>query len=85
MPTNLHIDTALLNQAKLLGHHRTKRDAVNEALREYVEYRKRLEAEGDSGPSIPQKGVLSRMIAGITDENRPLQEEWDDPVGRERW
>lgn len=49
MPTNLHIDTALLDQAKLLGHHRTKRDAVNEALREYIECRKRREAVGAFG------------------------------------
>jgi Arc/MetJ family transcription regulator len=44
MPTNLHIDSGLLEQAQLLGHHRTKRETVNEALREYVQYRKRIEA-----------------------------------------
>jgi len=27
-----------------LGHHRTKRETVNEALREYIQYRKRLQA-----------------------------------------
>ena len=44
MPTNLHIDSDLLDQAKRLGHHRTKRETVDEALREYVQYRKRVQA-----------------------------------------
>jgi len=44
MPTNLHIDSDLLEQAKRLGHHRTKRETVDEALREYIQYRKRVEA-----------------------------------------
>ena len=33
MPTNLHIDTGLLEQAQRLGRHRTKRETVNEAER----------------------------------------------------
>ena len=36
MATNLGIDTALLNEALKIGKHRTKKSAVNEALREYV-------------------------------------------------
>jgi Arc/MetJ family transcription regulator len=44
MPTNLHIDSGLLEQAQRLGNHRTKRETVNEALREYIQYRKRVEA-----------------------------------------
>lgn len=44
MPTNLHIDSNLLEKAQRLGHHRTKRETVNEALREYIERRKRMEA-----------------------------------------
>jgi len=44
MPTNLHIDSDLLEQAKRLGHHRTKRETVDEALREYIQYRKRVES-----------------------------------------
>jgi Arc/MetJ family transcription regulator len=36
VPTNLAIDDQLLEQAKALGKHRTKREAVNVALREYV-------------------------------------------------
>ena len=44
MPTNLHIDSRLLEQAQRLGNHRTKRETVNEALREYIQYRKRVQA-----------------------------------------
>lgn len=40
MPTNLSIDDDLLNEARALGGHRTKKDTVNEALREYVLKRK---------------------------------------------
>jgi Arc/MetJ family transcription regulator len=41
MPTNLHIDSDLLEQAQRLGHHRTKRETVDEALREYIQFRKK--------------------------------------------
>lgn len=44
MPTNLAIDDDLLEEALRRGGHRTKKATVNEALREYVERRKRLEA-----------------------------------------
>lgn len=40
MATNLSIDDQLLEQARSLGHHRTKRETVNEALREYVDRRR---------------------------------------------
>jgi Arc/MetJ family transcription regulator len=36
MPTNLSIDDALLKRAQKLGKHATKRQTVDEALREYV-------------------------------------------------
>lgn len=42
MPTNLAIDDDLLNEALRIGGHRTKRETVNEALREYIRMRKRL-------------------------------------------
>lgn len=42
MPTNLAIDDDLIEKAKKLGGHRTKRAAVNEALLEYVRMKKRL-------------------------------------------
>ena len=44
MPTNLSIDQELLNEANRIGAHRTKRSAVNEALREYIERHKRRQA-----------------------------------------
>jgi len=34
--TNLSLDDELIERAKRLGKHRTKREAVDEALREYV-------------------------------------------------
>lgn len=37
MTTNLSIDNRLLEGARLLGHHRTKRETVNQALRAYVD------------------------------------------------
>jgi hypothetical protein len=39
--TNLHIDEKLLAQALKAGGHKTKRDTVNDALREYVQHRER--------------------------------------------
>jgi Arc/MetJ family transcription regulator len=40
MPTNLAIDDRLLNEALEIGGERTKKDAVTQALREYVQHRK---------------------------------------------
>ena len=36
MPTNLDLDDELIDHAKRVGNHRSKKDAVNAALREYV-------------------------------------------------
>lgn len=43
MPTNLAIDDELLEQALAVGGYKTKRQTVNEALREFIQRRKRLE------------------------------------------
>ena len=43
MPTNLAIDDRLLDQARTIGGYRTKRETVNEALREFIQRRQRLE------------------------------------------
>jgi Arc/MetJ family transcription regulator len=43
MLTNLAIDDQLLEQARTVGGYRTKRETVNEALREFIERRQRLE------------------------------------------
>ena len=40
MVTNVDIDENLLKEAKVLGHHKTKKAVVNEALAEYVRIRK---------------------------------------------
>jgi Arc/MetJ family transcription regulator len=41
MPTNLAIDDRLLDQAKSVGGYKTKRETVNEALREFIQRRQR--------------------------------------------
>ena len=43
MPTNLAIDDDLLNEALQVGGRKTKRETVNDALREFIERRRRLE------------------------------------------
>ena len=40
MPTNLDLDDRLIEAAKRLGKHRTKKAAVTEALEEYVQRRR---------------------------------------------
>lgn len=42
MPTNLAIDDRLLDEAKRIGGHTTKKATVTEALREYIQHRKQL-------------------------------------------
>jgi Arc/MetJ family transcription regulator len=37
MATNLAIDGKLLDRAKAVGGHKTKRETVNQALREYIQ------------------------------------------------
>lgn len=40
MATNLALDDTLIEEAKKMGGHRTKREAVTAALKEYVQRRK---------------------------------------------
>jgi hypothetical protein len=40
VPTNLAIDDRLIEEARKLGSHRTKREAVTAALDEYIRRRK---------------------------------------------
>ena len=42
MPTNLAIDDKLIEEARLIGLHRTKKAAVTEALLEYIQRRKQV-------------------------------------------
>ncbi|MDY6968798.1 MAG: type II toxin-antitoxin system VapB family antitoxin [Spirochaetota bacterium] len=43
MTTNLAIDDNLILEAKKIGGHKTKKDTVTEALREYIQRRKQIE------------------------------------------
>ena len=43
MPTNLAIDDKLIEEARLVGQHRTKKAVVTEALEEYIQRRKQVE------------------------------------------
>ena len=42
MPTNLALDDGLIDEARRIGRHKTKKAAVTEALREYIQRRKQL-------------------------------------------
>lgn len=42
MATNLAIDDQLLDHARSVGGYKTKRETVNEALREFIQRRERL-------------------------------------------
>lgn len=42
MPTNLAIDDRLIEEARRIGGHKTKKEAVSAALDEYIKRRKQL-------------------------------------------
>ena len=42
MATNLELDDKLIMQALKVGHHKTKREAVTAALKEYIAHKKQL-------------------------------------------
>ncbi len=43
MATNLALDDNLISQAQKIGHHKTKKDAVTTALKEYIARKKQIE------------------------------------------
>ena len=43
MPTNLAIDDRLIEEARRIGHHATKKAAVTAALDEYIRRRKQMQ------------------------------------------
>ncbi len=43
MATNLAIDDWLIEEAKAIGNHRTKKGAVTEALQEYIQRKKQTQ------------------------------------------
>lgn len=65
MATNIDLDEALINEARRLGKHRSKRATIEEALREYVQHRKqqrilRLLGEIDYAPGYDYKKLRRR-------------------------
>lgn len=46
MPTNLAIDDSLIEAAREIGHHKTKKAAVTEALHEYIQRRQQVKIMG---------------------------------------
>ena len=43
MATNLAIDDRLIEEARRVGNHKTKKEAVSKALEEYIAHRKQLD------------------------------------------
>ncbi|MBW1865503.1 MAG: type II toxin-antitoxin system VapB family antitoxin [Deltaproteobacteria bacterium] len=43
MATNLAIDDRLIEEARVIGQHRTKKAVVTEALQEYIQRRKQVD------------------------------------------
>jgi hypothetical protein len=42
MPTNVTVDSSILEEARIIGKHKTRKTAVTEALKEYIQRRKQL-------------------------------------------
>jgi len=49
MSTNLALDDRLILEVKKAGNHKTKKEAVTAALREYLAHRRRLDILGAFG------------------------------------
>jgi len=49
MATNLALDDKLIEEARRVGKHRTKKEAVTAALGEYIQQRKRMRILGAFG------------------------------------
>ncbi len=49
MATNLALDDKLIVLAQKIGHHKTKREAVTAALKEYITHKKQLEVNNFFG------------------------------------
>jgi hypothetical protein len=69
MPTNLALDDRLIEEARLAGRHKTKKEAVTAALDEYVRKRKQmriLEAFGTFSldPAYNYKAERQRNASG---------------------
>ena len=65
LATNLAIDDRLILEAKRIGGHRTKKSAVTEALKEYIQRRRQLQVTSlfgkiDYAPDYDYKARRSR-------------------------
>ena len=65
MATNLALDDRLIEEARAAGGHKTKKEAVNSALREYVARRKqrgvlKLAGQIEFDPSYDYKRARKR-------------------------
>ncbi len=65
MATNLAIDDALIEEARVTGGHKTKKEAVTAALDEYISRRKQMKLVQQFGtfdfdPSYDYKAARSR-------------------------
>jgi hypothetical protein len=75
--TNLAIDDKLINEARAVGHHKTKKEAVTAALERYVQWHRQQEilkffGTIDYDPDYDYKKI--RMLDKIEidePENRP--------------
>ena len=52
MATNLALEDKLIVQAQKAGHHKTKKEAVTVALKEYITHKKQLEVLGLFGKIV---------------------------------
>jgi hypothetical protein len=43
MATNLALDNQLIESAVILGHHKSKKEAVTTALKEYIQHKQQLQ------------------------------------------
>ncbi len=46
MATNLAIDDKLITEAQKIGRHKTKKEAVTAALKDYIAHKKQMEIVG---------------------------------------
>ena len=65
MATNLALDDTLIVEAQKVGHHRTKKDAVTQALVEYIQRHKQSEitelfGKIDFAPDYDPKALRNR-------------------------
>ena len=66
MPTNLALDDRLIEQARTIGHHKTKKEAVTAALDEYIRRRKQVEILDPSEPSTSIRTTTTKRCGSST-------------------